>query len=370
MNCEYFSSKYINFNNLPKPEGPFSVGSSKFYWIDESRNEWYLKSYSDKRKLMVQIWYPALKSTDQEQMFYIERMDERVSYISNELEVPEYLLKNISKIKSNSFYNAESIDGLFPIILFSHGLGGMRTQNTIQAEALASRGYVVVSTDHMYDANISLYPDQNFAENLSHTDSLKGEEWYDIRNKQLKYRTGDISYLINMLEKINLGHIESTLFNKLNLDKIGIFGHSFGGATSLLASINDERIDACLAYDAWFIPLEEKVLLNDFNKPFLHIGQTEWENKLNYQKLDLFLNHCKNDHYKLVIKDSKHFDFTDIPHFSPLTEKLKISGKIEKNDLKMILNEITINFFDKYLKNQTLFDPEMISNKYKKLILL
>ena len=370
MNCGYISSNLIKFNNLPKPDGPFDVGSMKFYWVDESRKEWYLDSYLDKRKLMVQIWYPALQPVDQKSMFYIERMDERLKYISNELEVPEYLLKNIVDIKSNSYKDALSIEGRFPVILFSHGLGGMRTQNSIQFEALASHGYIVVSTDHMYDSNIALYPDQNFAINLSHTDSLDGSDWYEIRNKQIDYRVGDISFLIDKLYEINNGDIKTTLQQKINLDKIGIFGHSFGGATSILSTIRDNRIDACLTYDAWFVPIEENVLSKYFDKPFLHVGQIKWENELNYQKLDLFLNHCDNDSYKLAIQDSKHFDFTDIPHFSSLTEKLNISGKINKNDLMMILNDLTIDFFNKYLKNIDLFEPQMIAKKYEKLISL
>ena len=369
VNCSYFSSRYIKFNNLPKPNGPYIVGSSVFYWIDESRSEWYLESFNDARRLMAQIWYPALNIGNHESMFYIERMDERVEYISKELGVSEYLLKNINTIKSNSYLNVPSAKGFFPVVLFSHGLGGMRTQNTIQAEALASRGYIVISTDHMYDSNIALYPDDRFALNLSNTDSLSGEEWYETRNKQLEYRTKDLSFLIDKLKEINDGIIESTLMGKIDLDKIGVFGHSFGGATSILSTIYDERIDACLALDAWFVPLKEDILLEAFNKPFLHVGQIRWDNELNYKKLDLFLNSCTNDNYKLVVQDAKHFDFTDIPHFSFLTEKLKISGKIEKNDLMKILNDLTIGFFNQYLKNESLFKVEEISNKYDQLIL-
>ena len=199
INCGYFANKYIHFNNLPKPDGPFKVGSSKFFWIDESRDEWYFDNLNDKRRIMAQIWYPALNIENQNSIYYIERMDERVKYISQELSVPEYLLTNINKIKSNSYLDAPSIEGNFPVILFSHGLGGMRTQNTIQVEALVSRGYIVIATDHMYDSNIALYPDNKFATNLSHTDSLSENEWYEVRNKQLEYRTGDITFLIDKL---------------------------------------------------------------------------------------------------------------------------------------------------------------------------
>tara|TARA_B100000131_G_C18074249_1_gene595744 strand:- start:241 stop:1392 length:1152 start_codon:yes stop_codon:yes gene_type:complete len=368
-NCGYVATKFIHFNNIPKPNGEYNVGSSKFFWIDESRQEWYLDNLKNKRKLMAQIWYPAKDIGNLNALYYIERIDERVKYIAHELGVPDYLLKNISKIKSNSYLDAPSEEGLFPVILFSHGLGGMRTQNTIQAEALASRGYIVIATDHMYDSNIVLYPDGMIATNISHTDSLSENQWYEIRGKQLDFRTGDISFLIDRVEDINKGIINTSLKGKINLNKIGIFGHSYGGATSILSSIIDNRIDACLTLDAWFVPLKENILKQKYDKPFLHVGQKKWSNEMNYQKLDLFLDNCINDKYKLIVKDSKHFDFTDIPHFSNLTQRLGISGKIDKNDLKSIINELTIGFFDYHLKNINLFEPENISKQYEKLIL-
>ena len=78
----------------------------------------------------------------------------------------------------------------------------MRTQNTIQAEALASRGYIVISADHTYDANITIFPDNNVAYNQSHIDSMPPQEWLSIRNKQLKFRIGDISFMIDKLEEL------------------------------------------------------------------------------------------------------------------------------------------------------------------------
>jgi len=44
---------------LPKPPGKFSIGRKFFYWIDESRAETITDDAGDKRKLFVQIWYPA-----------------------------------------------------------------------------------------------------------------------------------------------------------------------------------------------------------------------------------------------------------------------------------------------------------------------
>ncbi len=370
LNCSYFASKLIHFENIPKPNGPYKVGSILYHWIDESRNEWYIDDMQGKRSLMVQIWYPAKAKSNKSEMFYIDKMEQRIKYISKELEVPQYLLANIKNIKSNSIYNAPIINGYFPVILFSHGLGGMRTQNTIQAEALASRGYVVISADHTYDANITIFPNDNVVFNQSHIDSMPPQDWLNIRNKQLEFRVGDISFMIDKLEELNGTNIESVFYKRLNLKNIGIFGHSYGGATSTLSAIKEDRIDACLTLDAWFLPLFEKDINKNFNKPYLHIGQVSWTDTLNYKKLDAFFKNCNNDYYKYVLKNAKHLDFTDIPHFTSLSEKLKISGKIEKKELIKIINEITVLFFEKYLKNQIIFDPYEIAEKYDDLILL
>ena len=47
----------------------------------------------------------------------------------------------------------------WPVLVFSHGWDGMRYQNTVQMEALASNGYVVFAPEHAYGAVISVYPD-------------------------------------------------------------------------------------------------------------------------------------------------------------------------------------------------------------------
>ena len=78
----------------------------------------------------------------------------------------------------------------------------------------------------------------------------------------------------------------------------------------------------------------------------------------------------QNSNYSLIIEGTKHFDFTDIPHFAPLTQRFNYSGNIDKNELKNILNEITLNYFNKYLKNISLFDPILISKKYNDINIL
>ena len=63
----------------------------------------------------------------------------------------------------------------------------------------------------------------------------------------------NIIFVINQIEKYK----DDFSFN-MDLDKIGVFGHSFGGATGVVASWNDIRISACLNLDGWFVATNGK----------------------------------------------------------------------------------------------------------------
>jgi hypothetical protein len=46
----------------------------------------------------------------------------------------------------------------------------------------------------------------------------------------------------------------------LDLDKIVMSGHSFGGITALSTSCKDSRIKVCLPLDPWFLPYKDDYL--------------------------------------------------------------------------------------------------------------
>ena len=232
-NCTYISTKLIKFNNLPQPTGLYTVGTSQFFLTDSSRKGWYNNEDDGPRRLMIQVWYPS-NITIQNNEPYMDRMDERIPAMAMEMGLPSFTITNMETIQSNSSSNIKSANGNFPIILFSHGLGGMRSQNSVQAEELASQGYIVFSPDHMYDANISIYPDGTTASYNSNIKNENKNNWISIRRKQLEYRLGDIQFILNQIQS---GNIPSQLVGKIDLNNIGIFGHSFGGATSIISSI-------------------------------------------------------------------------------------------------------------------------------------
>ena len=361
LGCSILIPKIIPFNNLPKPTGEYYVGTQIFTWEDTSREEWFTDNLNDKRKISVQIWYPThIKPT--EPFPYIEKPNLRLKPISHQLELPVFLIQHMQEIKTNSTLNARPHPDLndIPVILFSHGLGGMKSQNTIQIEELASRGYFVIAPDHAYDANITIFDDNTSADyrsGITYLQAIKGNKvelteqyFWDFRLPQLKTRTADIQFILDTLT--NLKQTELSPWKVVNLDKIGMFGHSFGGATSIMTAFYDNRIDACIALDGWIVPIPKNVVEDGLKTPFLFMGRPEWEDPLNYEELDTLISRSTSVKQKIIIEETTHFDFSDTPQFSPISKKIGISGKKPNGELLLKLNNEIITFFEANVLNR------------------
>ncbi|MAJ43199.1 MAG: hypothetical protein CMF96_00455 [Candidatus Marinimicrobia bacterium] len=373
LGCSPFIRTIIPLNSLPSPSGKYIVGTTQFHWIDDSRLEWFSENdTTDFRELMVQIWYPADESLDLSPNPYMDNLDQRIPEFSKQVGLPKFLVNQINTVKTQSFQNLEISNNKnsYPVIFFSHGLGGMRVQNSAYIQELVSHGFILIAMDHTFDANITIFPNnkiRNYKSNVP--ESIKTEEkYYQLRFKQLKARTNDIIFVLNEFEKINKD-FSSQFYNKLKLDKVGIFGHSFGGATSISALYNDSRISASLALDGWFEILPPEILKNGLAKPFFHLGQEKWEKPLNYENRDLLIKNSSGRSWVSTFLNSKHFDFLDLPLFTKHTKTFKLTGEIESMEFYNCLNEIQLSFFNYFLKNDGDFNPKKISDKYPFMII-
>jgi hypothetical protein len=313
QNC----SVLMPLKDLPKPDGNYIIGTDIFILEDKNRLETFTNDIKDYRKIIVQAWYPAIEPSDSIYP-YLDYKKIKVPYIAKRMEVSEKLIKHINSVKANSYYKAKAKNNEFPIIIFSHGLGGNRIQNTANIESLASNGYIVFSIEHAYDANITVFNDTTFAEFASYLDdNVSVEEFYNTRIPQIRIRSNDISFLIDHItllknQKQYLGRIS-------DINSIGVFGHSFGGGTAAVSSFTDTRIDACLALDGWFEPIPPYIIKEGINIPFLYIGQPQknWETApYNDIQLSAFHNNNKNDSFIIEIDNTKHMDYSDIPYLT------------------------------------------------------
>jgi predicted dienelactone hydrolase len=149
------------------------------------------------------------------------------------------------------YYPAQGA-GPFPVIVFSHGLGGSRDGYRYLGERWASRGYVSVHPQHPGS-------DKEVLRSLTPFRAMQRAA-ADPRNAL--DRPKDISFVIDQLATLN-GKAGFPLKGKLDLGRIGVGGHSFGAYTALASAgrilqppltgpidLSDNRIKACVALSA------------------------------------------------------------------------------------------------------------------------
>lgn len=106
---------------------------------------------------------------------------------------------------------------ILPVIVFSHGLASNPADSSEALQQIASHGYLVAAPQHPGSDAIWL------------KEMLKGvhQDLFDVN--EFSNRPKDISFVIDELERRNASQFNG----QLDLQRVGIAGHSFGGYTAL-----------------------------------------------------------------------------------------------------------------------------------------
>jgi predicted dienelactone hydrolase len=240
------------------------------------------------------------------------------------------------------------------VLVFSHGLQGYRTQNTIQAEQFASHGYIVAAIDHAYACAVTVYPDGRVAlfnpEVLS--DDYAVEDYQSSANRLLSVWAADISFLLDHLELLDAGHIDSPFEGRLDLDRVGVYGHSTGGGAAVQVCWLDSRCRAGLGMDAWVEPVSDQAVEDGLDQPFMFMNSETWSDSENRDRLGQIYAGLKEDGYLVTVLGTSHYDFADLPLLSPAAEALGLKGPIEGRRMLGIVREYGLAFFDHHLRGQ------------------
>ena len=264
----------------------------------------------------------------------------------------------------------------YPILIFSHGMTGFRNQNTFQIEELASHGYIVVGIDHAYDAAATVYPDGR--EVLINKHQLSGFEALD---EHMTLWTQDVSFILNRLEQLNKQDEQDRFTGRLDLERIGMFGHSYGGATAAQMLLKDSRIKAAINMDGTLYG--EPMPSTGLNKPYLQmngeksIDKSKFDNSLDQamvqsghtreyyedfweETVKRRMNALQGGGYAMTIPHTSHLSYTDFHLFSPL---LPNPGE-DPEAVHRIINEVSVAFFDQHLKGIRHNAMDELAKKY------
>jgi hypothetical protein len=150
----------------------------------------------------------------------------------------------------------------------------------------------------------------------------------------------DISFAMDEMEKLNGG---SGFFSgKLDLDRIGVFGVSFGGAASSQACVQEQRCKAAISIDC---PQFGDFLDREVNQPIMFMGSEQYKG-MN----DIFLRTKDNPQYSVMIKKTTHQNLSDVSIWGKLF-KMQMLGKIDGQRCLHVQNSYILAFFKKYLES-------------------
>ena len=340
--------------NLPEPNGFYHVGTETFHWTDSTRNELFTpEDATDYREIIVQVWYPSKEHKRKDSESYLDHINLRSSTMAKAAKIPAFLPEHLKYIKTNSFKGVKCEITSAPILIFSHGITGSRHLHQNLFEFLSSRGYIVFAPDHTYDANITIFPNKRVADYRSdltgHPDSIS------MRQMQMNTRSEDINFILNQIQRINSGIIKSHVSNRMDLNRVAVGGHSYGGATAITASYRDKRIKACFNLDGWINPISKDIITEGISIPFLFLGRPSWASSdysENYTLLKKFLKATTSPSYGKVLNKTEHLDYTDIPLFSPIVKYVLEVGSLSPSKSLPMINEIVFSFLDKELNKE------------------
>jgi pimeloyl-ACP methyl ester carboxylesterase len=383
---------------LPTPTGPYSIGRAVFRWTDPSRPEVMTDSSTDHRELVVYLWYAAEPTSGGSTVAYFPDLDALKGVFT-----PIELL-GVSSVRTHAVADApiSSAKPKYPIIVFSHGNRANSAFHTAQIEDLASHGYVVAAIDHPYDALgvvLSNGEVATFAEDKwsvpgsSSGPAIEEPSAAQFYRGRVETRASDAVFVLDKLAQL-AAEAGSQFGSRLDLERVGIFGHSIGGVAAGRACQVDSRFKACLNLDGlaagqpfypdeagngpaqpYMLMLKPLPVPSDAQLAAWKTTREAWT-ALQRDRVDALLTRVASGSYKLTARGFNHQSFSDNPLMYPsLPESLAaMSLRAEASGYRQVqlTREYTLAFFDKHVTSNgsTLLDqpstthPEMSLETY------
>jgi platelet-activating factor acetylhydrolase isoform II len=315
---------------------------------------------------MVIVWYPAeIRDEPVHALWMPERwaFSEALLLYNQRLNLPNPLTigeaqQDIRGIVSSSIAEAPLAQASksWPVLLFAPGAGVHTAFYSTFTEDLASHGYVVfgiVPTGWI----TTTFPDGRTEPASNKRSDNPG--W--ITGTALPLWTDDLRFMLDQIEGLNRNS-SSIFFHRLDLNEVGAFGHSFGGAASISAGLQDARIKAVLNLDGSPFGLLSKRVLP---KPFMVIKHDisakyavvppdpagkAMQAKVEEELSSVYLRGRPG--YRLGVAEAKHMTFSDMAVLQTWADAGRRFGTQDSIDGTEVLKEICVYiraFFDKFL---------------------
>jgi predicted dienelactone hydrolase len=340
----------------PTPTGPYSVGRMRCDWVDESRAD-TIEQSGGKREIVVWVWYPATPKRGAVRAEWLPGKWGAL-YASELQRLQPDDVKPLQQgvappLLVHAYQDAPVTAGRqrFPVLVFSPGFGVLPTTYTALIEDIVSHGYIVAGIVPTYFVPVTMFDDGRVVSGRSLGPMIS-----------LSTLVGDIVFTLNQLAKMD-ADTTSALHGRLDLERIGLFGHSRGGATSFQAAKEDQRVKAAVDLDGTLIgsvaqqglakPLA-LILSGDFltQQRELEAAPKDDPRRRVLDAYDLVFR-SGSPGYRVILPSTTHMSFSDVGWLPFMSDSYKATlGAIDRTRALRVSADYIEAFFDQHLKGK------------------
>ena len=362
--------------DLPVPSGPHAVGTTHLFFTNTERDDPFAAAGTP-RTIWAQVWYPAAPGATGATAPYLPGEGKGLRGAARLIELPRFIFDPVGLLETQARLDVPVLpDERFPTLVFSHGYAlGHPAQNAWLMQELASRGYVIFSLAHPGEAALwrtadgsihsidrnnprlaSLWAevtrDGDYDDKLAVATTAAEREAatvehladHPLMGESMELWVNDTRFVLDELERLDAGEPATVFAGALDLERVGVFGMSFGGAAAARVCAVDARCKAALNLDGFHYgtalgpPLERPFLM------FYSAGN---------QGMNVgFFSEPRAPLYNVVIRGSTHGHFGEFILQSGFLAWFLTPPDGESIDgwrALEIINTYTIAFFGQYL---------------------
>jgi predicted dienelactone hydrolase len=362
---------------LPQPTGHFAVARTTYTWVNDAERDELAPSPGTKREVVVWMWYPAATAksattsattgaaisgtTGATRAEYLPAPWRLADAQHSGILMSQFLTRDLSLVQAHSLADPDVSpeQRSYPVVIMRAGGGALTTDFTTLAEDLASHGYIVVGFDAPYRTIVVVLPDNRVVTRPPANDpeSLPGDQLDRLANKLLPMWTGDTKFVVSQLERVNAADPSGKFTGRMDMQRLGMFGHSFGGAQALQFCHDDPRCKAGIDIDG--APYGS-VVREGLKQPFMFMlsdhsrEQSDPASKQIGANIQSIYDRLPNGRLFVTIRGANHFSFSDqmllkSHYVIGLLHTLGVSRLDGRRGLA-ITTDYVHTFFDVYLK--------------------
>lgn len=256
-----------------------------------------------------------------------------------------------------------------PLLLYFPGWAGTTIDNRALIEAVVGAGFIVAAIHYpaplpsrppvlALDQRAKLDKPMDFSSAAAFADTIKRAE------RRVRERAADARAILDGVGSAALSDA-ARHFGSIDLDRVGIFGFSLGGAVAAETCVRNRRFRAAVNLDGWHFG---EALVRGVSQPYLFVSDDTPQptardlassrpdrrygamlNRMNYDLLAT--NLAKHGGHLLTIAGSRHEDFADRQHRTGIRWLLR-HGRITPARASEIIFHCTRSFFAEHLKGE------------------